>query len=190
MSIEERIVWDERYADRKTGVPEPFFLANLPLLRHGLALDVAAGRGRHTFALAREGFTVMAADFSRVAIRALKRAADAERLAHVWPVVADFDNFPLRAGSFDSIVNINFLNRNMFPEFARALKVGGVLLVDTFLLDENVTGHPRNPKFLLGHYELRDLLSGFELLRYCERLQVYPNGSHAWRAGAVARRRG
>ncbi len=189
MSTQERIEWDRKHAGKEVGAPEPFFLAMLPLLRPGLALDVAAGRGRHALAMARAGFRVVAADFSRVGLATLRGAAADAGISTIWPVVADFDNFPFRAGSFDSAVNINFLDRNVFPELIRSLRVGGVLLVDTFLIDQAEIGHLRNPQFLLGHYELRGLLAEMELLRYCERLEVYPDGSRAWRAGAVARRR-
>ncbi len=189
MSTKERIEWDRRHAGKEPGTPEPFFVASMPLLRPGLVLDVAAGRGRHSLAMARAGFRVVAADFSRVALGTLRAAASAEAIAAIWPVVADFDNFPFQAGSFDSVVNINFLGRSVFPELIRSLKVGGVLLVDTFLIDQTELSHLRNPQFLLRHYELRELLAGMELMRYCERLEVYPDGSRAWRAGAVARRR-
>lgn len=191
MKVEERIGWDERHAGKKPGAPEPFVVEMMPLLRRATVLEVAAGRGRNTLAMARAGFRMVAADFSTAALRALHDAAVSEQLAsHVWPVVADFDNFPFRAESFDSIINVNFLSRGVFPELFRALKVGGVLLVDTFLIDQAKIGHPANPQFLLGHYELRDLLAELELMRYRERLEVYPDGSRAWRAGAVARRRG
>jgi tellurite methyltransferase len=189
MSSRERNEWDRRHAGKEVGAPEPFFLAMLALLRPGLALDVAAGRGRHALAMARAGFRVVAADFSRVGLATLRGAAAGAGISTIWPVVADFANFPFRAESFDSAVNINFLDRNVFPELIRSLRVGGVLLVDTFLIDQAEIGHLRNPQFLLGHYELRGLLAEMELLRYCERLEVYPDGSRAWRAGAVARRR-
>jgi hypothetical protein len=55
--------------------------------------------------------------------------------------------------------------------------------------DEAGHGHLRNPRFTLGHYELRALLSDLELIRYREGLVVYPDGKRAWRGTALARRR-
>jgi tellurite methyltransferase len=63
-------------------------------------------------------------------------------------------------------------------------------LAETFLVDQAEIGHPKNPDFLLQHYELRELMGGLELLRYREGLVAYPDGSKAWRASAVARRNG
>ncbi len=188
MSARGQASWNERHRSKTPGEPEPFLVENLSLIPHGLALDIAAGRGRNSFALARHGTTVVAVDYSEEAIEALAASARRERLA-VFPVVADFGKFPIGETRFDAIVNINFLDRHLFPIFTRALRPGGVLLVDTFLIDQAEIGHPRNPDYLLRHYELRDLLAELELVRYREALVVYPDDSRAWRASALARRR-
>lgn len=188
MSIAERAKWNEVHRGKAAGDPEPFVLEMLSLLpRGGLVLDVAAGRGRNAIALARAGMPVVAADFSEAAMRIL---ADHARTQHlqILPLLLDFDNFAVRDRSLDAIVNVNFLDRALFPEFIRALKPGGVLAVETFLVDQADIGHPKNPDFLLKHHELRKLIGELELLRYREGLIVYPDGSRAWRAGAVARK--
>jgi SAM-dependent methyltransferase len=188
MSEDLRAVWEGRHREQRTGAPEPFVAEVLPLLPRGLALDVAAGTGRHSLLLARAGFTVHAIDFSAPAMLNLAAAAKAENLA-VHPLVADLDNYPLPAAGYDAIVNTCFLDRELVPALKRALKTGGALLFDTFLVDQAEIGHPRNPAFLLGHYELRALLGDLEIVRYREGLTVYPNGERAWRAGALALRR-
>jgi tellurite methyltransferase len=154
----------------------------------GVALDVAAGRGRHTVALARRGFNVIAADYSATAIRTLADAVNEARLGkRVWPVVADMTKFALKPRCVDVIVNINFLLRPLIELFKRALKPEGYLLFESFLIDQAALGHPANPDFLLGHYELRALLADFQLLVYREGLMMYGDGTQAWRAGALAR---
>ncbi len=189
MTFEPRAKWNDTHRGKSSaGDAEPFVVEMLPLLpRGGLALDVAAGRGRNSIAIARAGMRVIAVDFSDVATRTLAEVAHAQSLS-IWPVLADFDRFALRDRSFDTIINVNFLDRALFPEFARALKPGGILLAETFLIDQAEIGHPRDPRFLLKHYELRELVAGLELLRYREGLVMNPDGSRAWRASAVARR--
>ncbi|HEY6418051.1 MAG TPA: class I SAM-dependent methyltransferase [Candidatus Binataceae bacterium] len=182
-----RADWDERNRGKPPGAPEPFLLEVIPMLPRGLALDVAAARGRNALAMARAGIRVVAVDYSVAGLHALAANARAERLP-VFPVVADFGSFQIADDAFDAIVNINYLDRALFPAFARGLKRGGVLLADTFLIDQAATGHPRNPDFMLQHYELRDLLAGLEILRYREGLTIYPDGTSAWRASALARR--
>jgi tellurite methyltransferase len=185
MSGSLRAVWEQRHREQRPGAPEPFAVEMLPLLPRGLALDVAAGTGRHSLWLARAGFTVHAIDFSLPAMLKLASAAAEENLP-VHPLVADLEAYPLPSAHYDAIVNISFLDRKLVAALKGALKIGGALLFETFLIDQAEIGHPRNPDFLLGHYELRALLGGLEIVRYREGLTVYPNGERARRAGAVA----
>jgi len=119
MSEANRAEWDDRHRGKPAGEAEPFLAAMLPRIPRGVALDVAAGRGRNALALARAGLKVVAVDFSAEAMRLLAATARAARLA-IWPVVANLDSFHLRDESFDAIVNINFLDRALFPNFVRA----------------------------------------------------------------------
>ncbi len=188
MNPANRTKWNEAHRGKSAGEPEPFVVEMIPMLpRGGLVLDVAAGRGRNALALARAGMRVVAADFSEVAMPILADLACSQQLP-IFPLLADLDKFALRDRSLDAIVDVNFLDRALFPDFSRALKPGGVLLAETFLIDQAEIGHPKNPDFLLKHYELRELMGELELLRYREGLVAYPDGSRAWRAGAVARR--
>jgi len=161
----------------------------LPRLAHaGIAIDVAAGRGRHSVILADHGLRVVAIDYSQAAIAALAKLVERPRGA-IWPALADLDTFPIKSESADLIVNVNYLDRGLFPKFLQALKPGGMLLADTFLIDQAALGHPRNPRFLLDHYELLALLEGLQILCYREGLAVYPDQTKAWRASALARRK-
>jgi tellurite methyltransferase len=187
MSASSRADWDHRHRGQPIGEPEPFLAEVLARLPRGVALDVAAGRGRHAIAMATAGIQVVAVDLSYEAMRSLSIAASGKRLS-VWPVVANLDSFSIKAESLDLIVNINFIDRALFPEFMRALKPGGVLLVDTFLIDQAALGHPREPRFLLGHGELRALTLGLEIEEYREGEVIYRNGTRAFRASILARR--
>jgi tellurite methyltransferase len=180
--------WDDCHRGKPAGAPEPFLAAMLARIPRGVGLDVAAGRGRNSLALARAGLRVIAVDFSAEAMRLLAATARAERLA-IWPVVANLDNFHLKDESLDAIVNINFLDRALFPKFERALRPAGILFADTFLVDQAAIGHPRDPRFLLSHGELRALAGGLEIEEYREGLLTYPNGEQAYRASIVARRK-
>jgi tellurite methyltransferase len=189
MSTSQRAMWEERHRGAAPGEPEPSVLEMLPLMPHGAALDIAAGTGRNTFPLARTGIKVVTADFSETGMRAISELARRERLP-IAPVVADLEEtFPFRPESFDVVLNVTFLHRALVPRLKSALRRGGVLLFDTFLTDQAATGHPRDPRFMLKHYELRELLGDMELLRYREGIVTYPGDKHAWRAVALARRR-
>src|SRR5579875_2428476 len=104
----------------------------------------------------------------------------------IYPVAADLGRFPLPVDTFDVIVNVNFLCRPLVAELKRALKPGGMLVFDTFLIDQAEIGRPRNPAFLLRHWELREMLADLELLEYREGLASRHDGRRSWRASALA----
>jgi tellurite methyltransferase len=188
MSEAQRTEWDERHRGKSAGDAEPFLAEMLARIPRGITLDVAAGRGRNALALAHAGMTVVAVDFSAEAMRLLAATARSARLG-IWPIVANLDSFHLRDESLDAIVNINFLDRTLFPRFVRALRPGGCLIADTFLVDQAAIGHPRDPRFLLGHGELRALTDGLEVEEYREGPVTYQNGERAFRASIAARRK-
>jgi SAM-dependent methyltransferase len=192
-SADKRLAWRASWDDRHAAAaapeaPEPSVLEMLPLMPHGWALDIAAGTGRNSLPLAQARISVAAVDFSPIAMRALRATAAGSRLPIV-PVIADLETaLPFSDGAFDVILNVNYLDRALVPRLREILKVGGVLLFDSFLIDQAASGHPRDPRFMLQHYELRELLAGMELVRYREGIVVYPAGKTAWRATALARR--
>jgi tellurite methyltransferase len=188
MSESERVKWDDLHRGKPVGTAEPFLVEMISRIpRSGLALDVAAGRGRNALAMARAGIRVVAVDFSETAMHALADAARAEHLL-VWPVVANLDSFHLKHKSLDAIININFLDRALFAEFSRALRPGGVLIAETFTNEQASLGHPKDPRFLLGHGELKELAAGLEIEHYREGLVSYRDGTRAFRASVVARK--
>lgn len=191
MNRERRAIWDERHRATAPGDAEPSLIELMPLLPRGTALDLAAGSGRNSIALARAGWRVVAVDFSVTGLHTLAQIALRDRLP-IATVAADLEqSVPFHANAFEVILNISYLDRSLLPQLKSALRPGGAILFDTFLIDEADQpghGHLRNPHFTLDRYELRTLLAGLELLRYREGLVVYATGKRAWRATAVARR--
>ena len=179
MNRQSQAIWNERHCCSQIGVVEPSVVEFLPLLPRGRALDIAAGKGRNSIALTRAGIRVVAVDWSEAALTSLATLVTEEELA-IEPVIADLEQpLPFRPRSFDIVLNVSFLERGLIPGLKRVLRVGGVLLFDTFLIDQAALGHPRDPRFLLGHYELRDLLSDMELVHYREGIVDYGDGSRA-----------
>jgi SAM-dependent methyltransferase len=172
MAREDRARWDERY---RTGdwadVDEPTAIlvdAGPWLAPPGLAFDVACGVGRNALHLARLGYTVIAVDISWEGLQRLTRRARRERLP-VHPVHADLERFSLPPDTFDVIVNSRFLLRSLFPLFRRALKPGGLLLIETFNVDEiELLGGDIRRAFALERGELLEAFADFEHLLYEE----------------------
>jgi hypothetical protein len=66
-----------------------------------------------------------------------------------------------------------------------ALKAGGHIVFETYLIDQREIGHPKNPAYLLGHNELLDLFRDFRVLYYREG-KFADGGDGAYKAGLLA----
>lgn len=174
-----RAKWDRRYAglaQEKRLEPTPFVAACLPALGPaGPALDVAAGAGRHSLALARQGWTVDAVDISRQGLQRARQRLRAAGLSHrVRFIVADLERPWLPHGHYQLILVSFFLYRPLFPLLRERLVPGGWLVYETFTVDQFLrvqqdTGHPPGRReFYLEQNELRQSFSNFDLVFYDE----------------------
>ena len=132
----------------------------------GLALDLACGRGGNALWLARRGLTVHAWDFSEAAIHALREEAEQHGLA-VEAEVRDVVLNPPESDQYDLLVASYFLHRDLMPALLAAVRPGGLLYYQTFLVGHPGPG-PRNPDFLLRPGELRGYCEGWEVLHSLE----------------------
>ncbi len=170
MSQKDRIKWNKKFSEM------PDLLAPRPpaeLVEKYLheapgknALDLACGGGRHTLFLSDHGFHVDAVDISAVVLEKLSKRVDPER---VTLIEADLDAFDLHEAKYDLIVKTNYLDRGLIARAKKALKKGGIFIVETYLADAENEKKDSNPDFLLQKGELKEIFSeGFEILEYRE----------------------
>ncbi len=122
-----------------------------PLIKAGgTVLDIAAGFGRHSRALAEAGHRVTAADLD------VSGMADLAAHPRVELVAADLEAgaWPFTGSAFDGVIVTNYLHRPCFPQLIASLAPGGVLIIETFGQGNERLGRPRNPDFLLTPGEL------------------------------------
>jgi 2-polyprenyl-3-methyl-5-hydroxy-6-metoxy-1,4-benzoquinol methylase len=148
--------------------PAQFLADNIALLPKGRTLDIAMGVGRNAVYLARMGFSVEGVDISP------QRVANARRLAQEAGVtisaqVADLeDEYRIKKGTYDVIICFNYLQRPLILQIKDGLKKGGMVVYETYIVDQAQWGKPRDPDHLLKHNELLDLFRDFRCLRYRE----------------------
>jgi tellurite methyltransferase len=180
--------WDAKHrlaAEAPPSEPASIVCELLPLLPSGPALDVACGTGRHALMLAARGQHATAIDFSTVALdileaRARRVGAPVHRGESIQEggrprkgglelVHADLERMILPERSFDLILCVQYLQRDLFPQMARALRPNGVLLMETFTRAQlEFAGGPRNPAYLLETGELREAFPELRVLFYRE----------------------
>ena len=172
--------------------PSPFLTANAHRIPRGKVLDVAAGHGRHALYLASHGYEVVGLDRDGEALNALARTAGERGLPNLCTRTVDLERHPdtppdFGEQAYDGIVVFFYLFRPLFPALLRALKPGGVLIYETFLIDNHLQHHhPRRKEFCLEQNELLHATSRLRVLCYQEGPQSA--APHAITARLVAQR--
>lgn len=163
---DDRQRWEERYRAKTTGPvgpPSSFLVQHAGQLPRGRALDIACGDGRHAIWLSRRGFRVDAIDIAMAGLRRAQVVLRRERLA-INLIQADMERFPLPHDRYHLILNIRYLQRDLFPVLKHALRDDGVIVLETFLVDQATICRPTNPAFLLERGELQRAFDDFDLL--------------------------
>ena len=158
------------------GEPTParFLTQQLHRLPKGKALDLASGSGRNSLYLASQGFQVEAIDRDEQALAELVATAKQRNLPNLNVSTIDLERATserpeLPKQTYDVIVVFFYLHRPLFPALIESLKPNGVLLYETFTIDNHLRHrHPRRAEFCLRHNELLRLTSGLRVLSYDE----------------------
>ena len=148
--------------------PARFLQDSIMLLPKGRALDVAMGKGSNAVFLAKMGYEVEGVDISPEAISdALEEAKRAE--VTIKAEVADLEGeYVIRKSAYDVIICFRYLQRSLIPQIKNGLRKGGMVVYETFTIDQVRFGRPRNPDYLLKHNELLDMFRDFRCLHYRE----------------------
>lgn len=161
----DRIKWNKRFESQDSflgELPSPFLAQEIERIKALVpgpdALDIACGEGRNSMFLAQHGFRVLGLDISDIGLakgrqRALEKGVDVDFRR------IDLDDYIIE-GTFDLILNFNFLLRKLIPTEVASLKPGGMLLFDTMMASEQLL-QSHNPNFLLQPGELRRIFGTF-----------------------------
>ena len=146
-------------------LPRMLELASQAVRGKRRVLEVAAGTGIVTSAIAQTSESVVATDYANAMVEALKQRVEDAGLTNVRCEQADIYALPYEAGEFDAVVAANVLH--LVPDLPAAIqslrrvtKPGGVLLAPTFCHDETklswlvsrvlaVSGFPGHRRFTL-----------------------------------------
>lgn len=169
MAQKDKIKWNKKYQETTSLLedrePSKRLINIIEKVKGKKALDVASGAGRNSIYLANKGFEVEALDISEVALDKLK----SKGFTNIFCNLVDLDDYEIAKNSYDLIVMTNFLDRNIISKLANALKINGVLFIETYMDDEVNEKPPSNPNFLLKKEELKTFFDeNFKILDYEE----------------------
>jgi 2-polyprenyl-3-methyl-5-hydroxy-6-metoxy-1,4-benzoquinol methylase len=148
--------------------PAQFLVDNIDFLPRGRVLDIAMGTGRNAIYLSKMGFEVEGIDISPEAITLAIESAE-EVGVTIKAQVADLKkDFHIKVGAYDVIICFNYLQRSLATEMKNGLRRGGMIVYETYIIDQAQFGKPKNPDYLLKHNELLNMFREFRCLRYRE----------------------
>ena len=189
MSEQDRNKWNQRYAEDSYNKNNPVILLQdwLPELPVGKALDVACGAGRNAILLAQAGFQVDAIDISSAGLSQARQKAEQLELDVHW-IEHDLD-LPFEFDTdYDLIVVMWFVNLGLVNRLCECLAPGGYLVCEEHLITEQEVSGPAGKHFRVASGELRDAVSGVEVLLYEESITSNAEGDPVASARLVARR--
>ena len=154
--------------------PSSFLVENLSLfdnLQTGNGvLDLACGKGRNGLFLAKHNVPVIFADNNKAHLQSIDlafasvgaRAKKSEKWLIDFEAEVSQGKNPLAGKTFDAVIVFNYLHRPLFPFIREAIRPGGLMVYETFTVDQKRFGRPKNPDFLLERGELSQLFDGWE----------------------------
>ncbi len=137
---------------------------------NGPILDLACGDGHNGIFLAKKGFSVVLADRSDEALEAAALSSRGVKdTVRLWRVDLEEEGVnPFAEASFGAVMVFRYLHRPLIPCIKKAIVPNGLLIYETYTVDQKRFGKPRNPAHLLNRGELRDFFRDWIISYYYE----------------------
>lgn len=190
-AIDAQEFWDERFAteDYVFGTqPNAFLVREAHRLEPGSrVLAVADGEGRNSVFLARHGHKVVATDISERALEKADRLA-AKSGVEIQFVQSDLATWAWPENAFDAVVAIFIqfaapqMRERIFEKIAKALKPGGLLLLEGYRPQQLAfgTGGPPSAENMYTEEMLREAFGALEIeLLECYDAEISEGEGHA-----------
>jgi hypothetical protein len=81
---------------------------------------------------------------------------------------------PLPEDFYKGILVFRYLHRPLIPCINKALIKGGILIYETFTIEQPKFGKPHNPEFLLNPGELLEWFKDWEIIHHFEGIKEDP----------------
>jgi 2-polyprenyl-3-methyl-5-hydroxy-6-metoxy-1,4-benzoquinol methylase len=144
--------------------PNAFLVEMTRGLKPGRSLDVGMGQGRNTIYLAQQGWESVGFDVADKAVAAAQDRAKALGVT-ITTSVAGVEDFDWGEAKWDLIVLSYVGARDFVANVVRALRPGGMVVVEAFHRDATKAG-PIGPAVVFDTNELPQLFQSLRIIRY------------------------
>ncbi|WP_052501486.1 class I SAM-dependent methyltransferase [Thiomicrospira microaerophila] len=128
------------------------------------ALDLGCGGGRDAIYLALHGWQVSAIDQQQRVLQCAQQLARIHGVKVNWVEADVHQPHAIPNQPFDLIMMVRFLDRRLFSMMRNQCRVGGYVLVQTFVEGVETFGSPKNPNYILRFGELAKEFSEFDII--------------------------
>jgi len=137
-------------------------------------LDLACGGGRNGLYLHHLGLPVHFMDANNEAINRLKVE---QKLSPQQCITVDLESGEqvLTPNQYQGILVFRYLHRPLMMQIKAAIEPGGMLIYETFTVENRQFGRPNRDAFLLQKNELKEIFSDWQCLHYFEGIQSNPD---------------
>jgi len=137
-------------------------------------LDLACGNGRNGLYLHHLGLPVHFMDANNDALYALQ-AEQQIAPQHCVNIDLETGEQVLTPNSYQGIMVFRYLHRPLMAQIKAAIEPGGILIYETFTVDNRQFGRPNRDAFLLQPNELKEIFADWECLHYFEGIRRDPD---------------
>lgn len=135
----------------------------------GKALDIASGYGRNAFYLAAQSYVVHGFDRDEAAVHFCNEKAASLTLPFTAQCCDLEKDIPFSENEYALATCFYYLDRKIIPQVKAALQIGGVMVYETFLIDQHKHyGKPSRSAFCWDRNELLKNFLDFRVLYYHE----------------------
>ena len=138
------------------------------------AIDLGCGGGRDAVFLAKQGWKVTAIDNESRVIKRAKQLASRAGSSVKFRCCDLKKSGCLTEDTFDLVMVMRFLNRDLFEPIKQMIKPGGWIVFQTFTEGVENFGSPKNPNFILKPNELSQVFEDFKIIT--DRMDELPDG--------------
>ena len=166
---DEGAFWSERYREGSgfNLKPNRLLMEAVKEVKPGRALDVGMGQGRNALYLAQQGWDVTGIDLAEEGIRQAREQAQAQGLK-LNALLQSWDDYDFGVERWDLIALIYVGARDFADKAVKALKPGGLLVIEAFHKDATLQGRSIGAGVVFETDELKKLFPSLRVLRYEE----------------------